>query len=116
MTSSAPDEPFVWNVAGLLRGESGAHRDYDIGETSIDLPEDLVLSEPIAGHVRLTRTNRGVLADADLTTALAMECVRCLRPAVVPLDAPADRGVPAVHRPRERRPRTDRPASPMPRA
>jgi uncharacterized protein len=86
MTSSAPDEPFVWNVAGLLRSEPGAHRDYDIIDTSIDLPEDLTLAAPIAGHVRLTRTNRGILADADLRTSLAMECVRCLRPAVMPLD------------------------------
>jgi uncharacterized protein len=86
MTSSSPDEPFVWNVAGLLRGEPGAHRDFDIGDTSIDLPEDLTLAAPIAGHVRLTRTNRGILADADLRTSLAMECVRCLRPAMIPLD------------------------------
>lgn len=86
MTGSPPDEPFVWNVAGLLHGETGAHRDYDIGGTSIDLPEDLTLASPVAGHVRLTRTNRGILAEAKLTTSLDMECVRCLRPAVIPLE------------------------------
>lgn len=86
MTSSPSDEPFVWNVAGLLHGETGAHRDYAIGGASIDLPEDLTLSEPITGHVRLIRTNRGILAETDLATALAMECVRCLRPVVIGLD------------------------------
>ena len=44
------------------------------------------LAEPIAGRVRLTHTNRGILARANLRTALAMECVRCLRPTTVPLE------------------------------
>ena len=80
--------------------------------TSIELPEDLTLAAPIAGHVRLTRTNRGILADADLRTSLAMECVRCLRPAVIPLDLRlTEEYLPSIDllewRPR-RRPRTSR--------
>jgi uncharacterized protein len=45
----------------------------------IDLGEDLRLAEPIEGRVRLIRTNRGILAAADLYAALALECSRCLR-------------------------------------
>ncbi len=86
MTSSPPDEPFVWNVAGLLHGQTGDHRDYDVAGATIELPDDLRLAAPVDAHVRLTRTNRGVLADAAVRTALAMECVRCLRPVTVPLE------------------------------
>lgn len=86
MTLRPPDEAFVWNVAGLLRGETGAHRDYDLEGSDVDLPDDLHLAEPITGHVRLTRTSRGILAEAELRAALDMECVRCLRPVKVPLE------------------------------
>lgn len=86
MSARAQDGPFVWNVAGLLGDAVGAYRTYDIADARIDLPDELVLAEPITGHVRLTHTNRGVLAQARLRTALAMECVRCLRPTIVPLD------------------------------
>ena len=59
---------------------------YDIADAHVALPEGLELAEPIAGHVRLTRTNRGILADARLTTQLAGECARCLRPLSTPID------------------------------
>jgi uncharacterized protein len=85
MTASPPDGPFVWNVAGLLHGETGAERVYDVERATIELPDDLRLAQPVDGRVRLTRTNRGILAEADLRTALDMECVRCLRPVTVPL-------------------------------
>ena len=86
MSARAADGPFVWNVAGLLGDAVGEDRTYDIADARIELPEELVLAEPINGRVRLTHTNRGVLAQATLRTALAMECVRCLRPTTVPLD------------------------------
>ena len=35
---------------------------------------------PSTGIVRLTRTNRGLVVDAKLRTAMAGECARCLRP------------------------------------
>ena len=86
MTARPPDGPLLWNVAGLLGDEVGGVRAYDVADVTLDLPDDLSLAEPVAGHVRLTRTNRGILADASLTTALATECSRCLRPTQVPLE------------------------------
>ena len=86
MSAPAPDGPFVWNVAGLLGDTVGADRTYEVADARIELPEELALAEPISGRVRLTHTNRGVLAQATLRTALATECVRCLRPTTVPLD------------------------------
>ena len=96
------DEPFVINVAGLLGDGVGATRTIDIVDASVDLPDDLVLAEPISGRIRLTHENRGVVADVDLTTALAGECARCLRPLTTPIDIDLDGGVPAVGRPVDR--------------
>jgi uncharacterized protein len=85
MSAQPTDRPLAWNVAGLLGDDVGASRAYDIADARIELP-DLVLAEPISGQVRLTRTNRGIFADARLTTLLAGECARCLRPLTTPID------------------------------
>jgi uncharacterized protein len=85
MTVPASDDPFLWNVAGLLGEPPGSERDYAIQDTSIDLGEDLRLAEPIDSRVRLSRTNRGILARADLRATLALECSRCLREIAVPV-------------------------------
>lgn len=86
MSARPDDEPFVWNVAGLLSDSVGADRQYEVADARVELPDGLTLAQPIDGRVRLTHTNRGVLARANLQTALAMECVRCLRPTTIPLD------------------------------
>jgi DUF177 domain-containing protein len=78
--------PLVWNVAGLLTDTPGATRDYEVSGVTIDLGEDLRLAEPIEGHVRLARTNRGLIVSANLRTAIEAECSRCLREIEVPID------------------------------
>jgi uncharacterized protein len=79
VTSPASGEPFLLNVAGLLAEPSGAERADRIEGSMIDLGDDLRLAEPVEGHFRLVRTNRGILARANLRTALDLECSRCLR-------------------------------------
>jgi uncharacterized protein len=86
MRAAMTEQPFTFNVAGLLGDGVGTARTYDIEDASVELPDELVLAQPISGHVRLTRTNRGILADARLSTALAGECARCLRPLTTPID------------------------------
>ena len=87
VTSGGPVEgPLAWNVAGLLADDPGADRVLPIDGVTIDLGEDLRLACPIAGRVRLLRTNRGILAHADLHTALDLACSRCLRDIVFPVD------------------------------
>ncbi len=86
MTSPGSDEPFIWNVAGLLAEPPGAERTERIDAATIDLGDDLRLAGPIDGRVRLVRTNRGILATADLETALALECSRCLREIALPIE------------------------------
>jgi uncharacterized protein len=85
MTGPA-DEPFLWNVAGLLGEAPGAERQFAIEHARLGLGDDLALAEPIEGRVRLARTNRGILAAADLHAALAMACSRCLRDVAVAVD------------------------------
>jgi uncharacterized protein len=80
------DPPLLFNVAGLLGDAPGADRTYEVVDARIGLPDELVLATPIAGSVRLSRTNRGILADVRLTTSLAGECARCLRPLTTPID------------------------------
>ncbi len=87
MTSRGPVvAPLTWNVAGLLADEPGATRDYEVAGVTIDLGEELRQADPIEGHVRLARTNRGLLVIADLTTSLQAECSRCLREIEVPIE------------------------------
>lgn len=86
MTISRPGEPLTYPVAGLLRELPGAARIYPVAGVTIDLGPDLELADPIEGTIRLGRTNRGLLVQGRLGTALASQCSRCLRDIEVPLE------------------------------
>jgi DUF177 domain-containing protein len=77
MSVRPPDGPLTWNVAGLMADVTGAERAYPVAGVELDLDE-LELAQPIDGEVQLTRTNRGILAHAQLGTALKATCSRCL--------------------------------------
>jgi uncharacterized protein len=79
-------EALTFPVAGLLGEPVGTVRETGIEPLWIDAGEDVALAEPVEGALRLTRTNRGLLVRADLRTALATECSRCLRDITVPLE------------------------------
>ena len=86
MTSRSPrGDALTWNVAGLLADPPGSERVHPIEGVGIDL-DDLRLAAPIAGRVRLQRTNRGILATAHLRAALSLECSRCLRDIEYPVE------------------------------
>jgi uncharacterized protein len=78
-------DPLTFAVSGLMAEPPGTLRDYDIDKVDVDPGGGLRLTEPVSGTLRLSRTNRGLLADARLRTALAGECARCLRPVVTPV-------------------------------
>jgi uncharacterized protein len=82
----AAGDPLTYNVAGLLAQPAGTRRDFEIHGVAVDGGDDLVVTRPLEGTVRLTRTNRGLLVEADLRTALAGECRRCLRPVESPVE------------------------------
>lgn len=77
--------PLTYPLASLLAEPAGTERRYDIRGATIALPDDLRLTEPIDGRLKVTRTNRGVLVDADFSTAIAGSCSRCLRDIEIPM-------------------------------
>lgn len=76
--------PLLLPLSGLLAEPPGTERRYDIDGATIPMPEDLRLTAPLVGKARITRTNRGVIVDADFTTSIAASCARCLRDIEVP--------------------------------
>jgi uncharacterized protein len=80
-------DPLTYALSGLMAEAPGTVRDYEIGPVDVDPGEGLVLTEPVAGTMRLSRTNRGLVADVRLTTTLAGDCSRCLRPVTTPVKA-----------------------------
>ena len=75
------------NVAQLLRAQVGTFRSYEFSEQEPDLTAELHLRSPIEGRVKLTRTPRGILADAAYHVALEQECGRCLEPVRTDLES-----------------------------
>jgi len=73
-----------YNVAQLLHEDVGARRVVEIGDARGTL-DCLTLLEPLEGTVRLTRTNRGILATGVIETVVDSECSRCLEQTRVPL-------------------------------
>jgi uncharacterized protein len=73
-----------FNVAQLLKAPVGTTRHYDVDET-LPAIEEYEATEPVRGHVKLVRTNRGILVEARLATAVRLPCSRCLEDLVAPL-------------------------------
>lgn len=75
----------TYPLAGLLSEPIGSERRYEIHGATIELPDELRLTEPINGAVRVIRTNRGVIVESQLTMAIAGSCSRCLRDIEIPM-------------------------------
>jgi uncharacterized protein len=71
------------NVSQLLKSSIGSIREYDIDEPA-DIIGTGVISR-VKGHVKLTRTNRGVLVQGTLQSEIPIECSRCLKEFNYPL-------------------------------
>src|SRR6185312_16014564 len=67
-------EPLTYPLAGLLREPPGTTRLYPVAGVTIDLGPEMDLADPIEGTVRVSRTNRGVLVNGRLDTAIASQC------------------------------------------
>lgn len=86
-------DPLTFALSGLMAEAPGTVREYPLGPVEIEIDEGVTLTRPVTGHVRLSRTNRGLVVDATVATALAGECARCLRPVEVPVEARIDEEV-----------------------
>ncbi|HEY3334280.1 MAG TPA: DUF177 domain-containing protein [Candidatus Limnocylindrales bacterium] len=90
-------DPLTFAVSGLMGEPAGTVFTYEIPPVHVALDDELATTEPVTGRMRLTRTNRGLIVDARIHTALAGECARCLRPLVTAVDARIDEEVlPAI--------------------
>lgn len=74
-----------YNVAALLRSVPGTSRTYPVAIATLPIAEDLELTAPLEGEVKLSRTGRSILAHGRLRTAVAEECSRCLTPVSAPI-------------------------------
>jgi uncharacterized protein len=77
--SQSAAEALTFNVAGLLGEPIGSIRDLEVSSSPLDLGPDLHQNRGVAGRLRLTRTNRGLLVKGRLSTSIAQVCSRCLR-------------------------------------
>jgi uncharacterized protein len=71
------------NVSQQLKASIGSVREYEIDNQTDIL--GIGVSSLVKGKVKLTRTNRGILAQGDLNTKIPVECSRCLKTFDCPL-------------------------------
>ena len=74
-----------FNVSQLLQEPIGTTRSHDLVEDLTDLDPELNTLGPLVGSVELMRTNSGILATGNLSTAIQVSCGRCLAPIVLPI-------------------------------
>ncbi|HEX6291361.1 MAG TPA: DUF177 domain-containing protein [Herpetosiphonaceae bacterium] len=68
---------FRFSVSQLLQEPTGATRQYELDDAQL-VVDDTLRMQPVAGRVRLTRTPKGILADATVRGNIEIECGRCL--------------------------------------
>jgi len=66
-----------YKVSALIRAEVGAQASLEIAEPQRSIGPDVAV-EFLRGNLRLTRTDRHILVEGILRSAVASECVRCL--------------------------------------
>ena len=69
-----------FNVAQLLKEPTGAVRRYELNENLSGLDPELRFLGPLVGTLQLLRTNSGVLATGNFSTAVQTNCNRCTEP------------------------------------
>ena len=73
------NHPYRINVGFLINAPVGTSRDFTIDEPSMDLDEDLH-AEDIHCDVHVSRVQQGIMAEADCSAKIEMECTHCLEP------------------------------------
>lgn len=74
-----------FNVAQLLKEPTGSIRRFDLAEDISEIDPDLAILGPLVGTLKVMRINSGILATAELSTAVRSTCNRCLEPIAVSL-------------------------------
>tara|TARA_Y100001936_G_scaffold252075_1_gene310398 strand:+ start:3881 stop:4423 length:543 start_codon:yes stop_codon:yes gene_type:complete len=71
----------IYNIAGLLTGNLGDSQQHEIENESLRISGHSI--KKINGQVRLMRTDRTVLVNAEIEAETHDSCSRCLEPATV---------------------------------
>jgi uncharacterized protein len=74
-----------YNVAQLMKAQVGASLESNIYEDNVQLDTDFKVISPIIGHVRMRRTNQGLLVDGRVDLTVELTCNRCLEQFEQPL-------------------------------
>ena len=72
-------ENIIFNVAQLMKAPVGTSLANDFHEDNIQLDDDIRVVGPLDGHVRMRRTNQGLLVDGWVDLTLELQCNRCLK-------------------------------------
>jgi uncharacterized protein len=69
----------IYNVAQLMKAPVGTSQVNDFHEEEFQADDDIKVVGPLDGHVRMRRTNQGLLVDGWVELTLELECHRCLK-------------------------------------
>ena len=69
----------IYNVAQLMKAPVGTTQVNDFHEEDFQAGDDIQVVGPLDGHVRMRRTNQGLLVDGWVDLTLQLECNRCLK-------------------------------------
>lgn len=69
----------IYNVARLMKAPVGTTQVNDFHDEDFQAGDDIQEIGPIDGHVRMRRTNQGLLIDGWVDLTLQLECNRCLK-------------------------------------
>ncbi len=69
----------IYNVAQLMKAPVGTTQVNDFHEEEFQAGDDFQVVGPLDGHVRMRRTNQGLLVDGWVDLTLQLECDRCLK-------------------------------------
>ncbi|MCB0129522.1 MAG: DUF177 domain-containing protein [Caldilineaceae bacterium] len=74
-----------FNVAQLLQERIGSTRTYELVEDISELDSELDALGPLVGTLHFVRIHSGILVTGELSTAVRMDCNRCLAPIATPV-------------------------------
>jgi uncharacterized protein len=69
----------LYNMAQLLKARVGTSIEAEIDEEDVQFDDDIKVIGPLTGHVRMRRTNQGLLVDGWVDLTLELSCNRCLK-------------------------------------
>jgi len=78
-----------FNFGFLLEADYGTIRRIELDYPSVKLSDDVTLT-PLVGAFTATRTTEGIYIQGELESSMALECVRCLEEANVPVHIALD--------------------------